>query len=79
LYSSHKQDDIVNKDKGNVVSVHAMKAYKGCGPTGHSFLTAGIDGGEQSASYHSYFTTRKESQVLIKQETGWGQELVWTF
>jgi len=44
------------KDKGKIVPVHAMKAYRRCTNTDPLLLTLAMNGGEQATSHPNCFT-----------------------
>jgi len=50
---------LILKDKGKVVPVHAMKAYRRCTNTDSLLLTLALNGGKQTTSHPSCFTPIK--------------------
>jgi hypothetical protein len=66
---------LILKDKGKVVPVHAMKAYRMCTNTDPFLLTLALNGGTQSTSHPNCFTPIKNP---LPPEYCKAQEPVWT-
>lgn len=59
-------------EKGQVVSVHAKKAYGGLEIQVNSIITSGLDGDQQSASSPERFTAGETDAIAIIQEAWMG-------
>jgi hypothetical protein len=59
--------------KGNVVPVHAKKAYRGVGVTFRSFLTSSLAGSEWLTSRPDRFTPRKQPRSPFNRRLGGSQ------